>query len=120
MSKPVLRDLFKFEGRRNRKSFVLYFVVIFLAYTFLGTVITVIFPSSTVLALGIVGIPFLVSILAIYSQRLRDLNHSGWWALLYFIPIVGGILIIYILFKSGTPSENQYGEDPLSDDVWYR
>ena len=47
------------------------------------------------------------------ARRLHDLDKSGWWMLLLFVPLVNILFYIYILFFKGTEGPNQYGEDPL-------
>lgn len=45
-------------------------------------------------------------------KRLHDLSKSGWLIILCFIPLVGWIFSLYMLFADGTVGPNQYGEDP--------
>lgn len=45
-------------------------------------------------------------------KRLHDLNKSGFLILLCFIPLIGWIFGLYMLFADGTVGPNQYGEDP--------
>lgn len=45
-------------------------------------------------------------------KRLHDLDKSGWLFLLCYIPFVGWIFALYILFADGTVGPNRYGEDP--------
>ena len=33
--------------------------------------------------------------LAVGARRLHDINKSGWWQLLYLIPVIGWIVVIY-------------------------
>ena len=48
--------------------------------------------------------------LALCVKRYHDLDKSGWWALVGFIPIVGPIwILIELAFKEGTPGDNRYG-----------
>ncbi len=51
--------------------------------------------------------------IALSIGRLHDLDRSGWWSLLGFVPFVNICLGIYLLFAKGTDGENEYGEDPL-------
>lgn len=45
------------------------------------------------------------------AGRLNDINLSGWFALLWFIPIVNiGLIALY--FIDGTIGKNKYGKDP--------
>lgn len=47
-------------------------------------------------------------------KRLRDMDKSPWFALLYMVPIANLIIGIMVSFVPGTVGKNQYGEDPLS------
>jgi uncharacterized membrane protein YhaH (DUF805 family) len=44
-------------------------------------------------------------------RRLHDLNSSGWWQLITFVPL-GQLLIIGFVFFKGTPETNRYGVPP--------
>jgi uncharacterized membrane protein YhaH (DUF805 family) len=49
---------------------------------------------------------FLPSI-AVTARRLHDTDRSGWWQLLYFVPVIGWILLIIWCLEPGEP--NRYG-----------
>ena len=49
------------------------------------------------------------------KRRLNDLNRSGWFVLLFIIPIVNLLLIIYLIFFSGTDGDNSYGPMPAAN-----
>ena len=45
-------------------------------------------------------------------RRLHDINKTGWWVLLQFIPLINLIAVTVFIFwfcKKGTPGENNYG-----------
>lgn len=42
-------------------------------------------------------------------RRLNDLNRSGWWVLLSFIPYVSVFLYLYLIFAPGNDYVNDYG-----------
>jgi uncharacterized membrane protein YhaH (DUF805 family) len=50
---------------------------------------------------------FLPSI-AVAARRLHDTDRSGWWELLYFLPVIGWIILIIFWAEAGTP--NRYGD----------
>ena len=55
-------------------------------------------------------IPILYVWLTLCAKRYHDLDKSGWWVLVGFIPIVGAIWILIELgLKRGTPGHNRYG-----------
>lgn len=50
--------------------------------------------------------------LAVEVRRLHDTNRSGWWILISFIPIVGGIILFVFLVQDSQPGNNKYGPNP--------
>ena len=46
-------------------------------------------------------------------RRLHDIDLTGYFVLLNFIPFVNLGLLLYVLFKKGTEGDNAYGPDPL-------
>ena len=51
--------------------------------------------------------------LAVSVRRLHDIDRSGWWFLIWFIPVVGWIVMIYWACCKGTEGPNRFGPDPL-------
>jgi len=49
---------------------------------------------------------FLPSV-AVGARRLHDADRNGWWQLLYFVPIIGWIVLIIFWAEAGQP--NRYG-----------
>jgi len=45
-------------------------------------------------------------------RRLHDTGRTGWWILIAFVPIVGGIILLIFMVLDGNPGENKYGPDP--------
>lgn len=50
--------------------------------------------------------------LSVTVRRLHDKSKSGWYILLAIIPIIGGIVLLFILAADGDPGENEYGMNP--------
>ena len=51
----------------------------------------------------------------IYSysvRRLHDMNMSGFWLLVAWIPPIGLVLALMMLFRCGTDGPNSYGPKP--------
>jgi uncharacterized membrane protein YhaH (DUF805 family) len=53
---------------------------------------------------------FLIACLAI--RRCHDLGWSGWLSIVSFLPFVGWIFNLVLLFKSGDSTINKYGPPP--------
>lgn len=52
--------------------------------------------------------------LAVDVRRLHDLDRSGWWLLVGFIPLIGIFILLIWLIGKGTAGDNNYGADPLA------
>ena len=118
MSKPLLQDVFKFSGRRNRQSYILLALAQLAAFIGLAVVTGVAValmdsfaPLGYLLILAVV-VGFVAvawSAWASGSQRIRDFGQSGVWILLTLVPYVGWIISLAIMFIPSTPGDNKYG-----------
>jgi uncharacterized membrane protein YhaH (DUF805 family) len=74
--------------------------------------------GMSMIAMLVIGIfyiaTFVISIM-FAKRRLNDLNRSGWWFLLFLIPLVNLVLAIYILFFPGTDGDNNFGPAPVAN-----
>ena len=75
-----------FDGRASRSEFWWWFLFTFLASAATGIV------SQTLSALFSLGV--MLPSLALGARRLHDTNRSGWFLLLWFIPLIGWIILI--------------------------
>ena len=134
-----LQTFTSFTGRIPRKTFWLAFLVMlviswilqFIVFSIFGTSMMVMDPNATpeaqgmammeamsnmMLPLGIVILLTLWPSLAVYTKRWHDRNKSGWWSLIMFVPIIGGIwMLVELGFLRGTEGANNYGPDPIVD-----
>lgn len=44
-------------------------------------------------------------------RRLHDIDRSGWWLLVSFIPLIGTLLLLYWNVQPGTPGPNRFGAE---------
>lgn len=118
MSKPVLEDVFKFSGRRNRKSYILLMLAqigALIGLSILAVIGGAIADSAAplsflIFAVVIAGfVAVFVSGWASGSQRIRDFGQSGVWILLTLIPYVGWIVSLAIMFVPSDAGDNKYG-----------
>ena len=115
--KLLTNNLFFLKGRASRKEYVCR-VLFFIFLLLLNNEISRYNPSPTPLYLAILAI-ILSLLLLIYTlqyfflavRRLHDLNSSGWFVLISFVPF-GQLLILWLMFKKGTDGVNDYGEPP--------
>ena len=120
--------LFGFQGRLNRAKWWLVLVGILvveaIVFSLLGGSIAMsedpeqalanMGPLASILIL-VFGILLTWVSLAVGIKRFHDRNKSGWWVLIMFVPVIGGLwYLIECGFLRGTAGPNNYGADPLA------
>ncbi len=108
-----------FEGRSSRKEFW-YFVLFYLIVSAVLTILDRTFFSSALGTDGsvidpltsIFGIVSLIPNISVSVRRLHDTGRSGWWVLLWLIPLVGWIPLLIWYCQKGHPVANAFGEAP--------
>ena len=105
-----------FEGRMGRISYLNAGGLAWLGIALIGIVAAVLLPifrsMLVLIPLGIAGIVFFIWSLRVTALRLHDFNFSGWWALLTFIPYLGFVATLVLLFVPGSSEDNDYGDKP--------
>jgi uncharacterized membrane protein YhaH (DUF805 family) len=54
----------------------------------------------------------LIPLLTVGVRRLHELNRTGWWISLPFIPVVGSIVLFAFYVEKATDGPNEFGNDP--------
>ncbi len=115
--KSVLSQYVGFSGRARRSEywwFVLFSVLVGIVASILDSILFAPDPGTarTVGPInGLASLALLLPSLAVGVRRLHDTNRSGWWLLLWFVPIVGWIVLIVWYCQDSGP-DNQYGPSP--------
>lgn len=124
MAIPATDDWFSFSIRRNRQSYILASILLIVVMAVVyGSLL--LFSSSkraSIVIIVLFLIPYAICSYSLTAQRLRDMNVTGWLALLW-IPItvadnyIGGAASLFFLIVlsavPGTAGGNTYGPDPL-------
>ena len=116
----VINQYADFSSRARRKEFWMFalFNLIFgllamLVDNFLGTTIDI---AGQSLPYGFVyfsyGLFALIPNLALSVRRLHDVGKSGWFLLIAFIPIIGGIWLLVLDCTDGESGDNKWGPNP--------
>ena len=118
---------FDFAGRSRRMEYWMFQLFIVLVYAALmiavllsgggmdiggaeaapGPLVLMMFFVTSIWAIATVIPTFALTI-----RRLHDTNRSGFWILIGFIPIVGGLVLLYFMLIEGTRGPNLFGADP--------
>jgi uncharacterized membrane protein YhaH (DUF805 family) len=64
------------------------------------------------LMMFVVYVPVIVIGLILARRRLHDLDHSGWFAVLAFVPLANILFYVYVIFFPGTKGQNNFGLKP--------
>lgn len=117
-----------FAGRSQRTEYFLYAIVLYSVIALLALLAGFFSPGGFSSGNGMATIALVVMILiviasiipswAVTIRRLHDQGRSGWFALLAFIPYIGGLILLVFAFLPGTPGENEYGFDPRTDEEY--
>lgn len=107
----------QFKGRSRRKEYWMFvlFNAIF-GYALMAVDFGLGTQFESMPTVGFLGtlynlIVFIPS-LALNIRRLHDVNKSGWYLLLIFLPIIGWIWLFILTLTDGTRGQNEYGDDP--------
>ena len=91
-------------------------VAIFMIAEFLDSAIGTLNVRTNIGLLGtIVFLLSLIPFFIIQIKRCHDRDRSGWFLLIYLIPVAGLVVFYELGFLNGTVGENKYGPDPLSN-----
>ena len=109
------QNYFNFSARAQRSAYwywVLFSVLVAVATTLIDRAV---FSRSGVSPLNsLANLAMLVPSIAVGVRRLHDTDRSGWWILLFLIPLVGAIILIVWFCSSGTDGANRFGPNPLA------
>ena len=105
-----------FSGRARRKEYWIFSLINYIIIFFLYILQIVMIESTLWLIFPIIFFLYAVAVflpgLAVNIRRLHDIGKSGWWYLIYLIPIIGAIWLTVLMCLGSEPGENQWGENP--------
>lgn len=111
--KTCFRKYATFSGRARRAEYWWFTLFNFLVSLALGLFEEAVFGAVQPLS-SLYSLVVLVPGLAVGARRLHDIGKSGWWQLLWFVPIIGWVILIWWLATLGDEGANEYGDDPLA------
>ncbi|WP_353169121.1 DUF805 domain-containing protein [Acinetobacter sp.] len=115
------------HGRFNRLSYIAWFGILQLFFSFALLSLSVMlgilnlnsmhFSQHAIHSLSGLGqtsyiflsFIYLYFIFVVMTRRLHDRNKSGWWMVLFLIPIVQFFMAFYLLFARGCSKANRFG-----------
>lgn len=115
-----LRNYAGFEGRAPRSELWYWVLACLLAGAAVGLVagvFDVVLGGHWVknLLTGLLELFIFLPGLAVNVRRLHDIDKSGWWYFVVFIPLIGWIIMLVWFCTRGSYGPNRFGRDPLSE-----
>ncbi len=113
----VLKNFADFNGRARRKEYWMYTLVNILILITLMVICFIAIGIEKNVGMFFLILPFMyylvvfIPTIAVIVRRLHDINQSGLWYLMVFVPLGNFILLVFMLMDS-TPGPNQYGPNP--------
>ena len=117
--------MFAVNGRIGRIRYFAYSTIInFIFFALIGGVAAVAVPASSatidpdamstgfMLLVGALYIPLFGTFFVMAKRRLNDLNLSGWFSLLFFVPLANIFITFYMLLFPGNEGSNRFGPAP--------
>jgi uncharacterized membrane protein YhaH (DUF805 family) len=101
----------KFDGRASRPAF--WWWVLFAVLASVGANIIDLAIGAPVFS-AIVGLGLLLPNLSVAIRRLHDTDRTGWWVLIWLIPLIGWIVLLVFYLQQGDAGENRFGPPPAA------
>jgi uncharacterized membrane protein YhaH (DUF805 family) len=112
----ALRRYAVFSGRSRRKEYWFYTLFYLIGYIIVGILD---FALGTTVAddeIGILGLLYALALLvpsiSVTVRRLHDTNRSGWWFLIWLVPLIGIVVGLVLMCLDSDPGDNRYGPNP--------
>jgi len=106
---------FVFRGRAGRQEywfFALFNLIVLVGICLVEINLGITDGKQLGLVSGLYSVATILPYISVTVRRLHDNDQSGWWLLAYFIPLLGGIILLFFAVLPGKPGDNQYGRNP--------
>jgi uncharacterized membrane protein YhaH (DUF805 family) len=103
----AVRNIFTYWGRASRSAFWWFALLEVIAYLVVSWISYDSRVAGIILDI-VVGLPLILTGIALAVRRLHDSGRTGWWWWIGFVPVVGGIVLLVFYLLPGTPGPNRY------------
>ncbi|MYN10916.1 DUF805 domain-containing protein [Pseudoduganella aquatica] len=113
--------LFAWRGRIGRLRYMAYLFAASLANMIPVTILMGVLGAAGILSSNqdaivaistLLYLPLLVLSFVLAKRRFNDVNRSGWFSLLLWVPLVNFIVSLYLVFARGDEGDNDFGPAP--------
>ncbi|MFP8780427.1 DUF805 domain-containing protein [Hydrogenophaga sp. RWCD_12] len=120
----VWKNSFNYGGRARRKEYWMFALFNMIAVVFLSVLGSLIPGGSSQPVLWLTAwlpmiymIASMIPTLAVSVRRMHDTSRSGWWLLINFVPLIGGIWFFVLTVLDSKPETNDWGASPKYNGV---
>ena len=106
----AFRNMFNYRARASLSAYWWFYLFAVLVQVGIGF-ITLSFtaPAVFVVAILVTFVLLLLVHLPLTVRRLHDQDKSGFWYFIGFAPFIGGIWLLVLMLREGTPGPNRFG-----------
>ena len=109
-AKTCMQKSFTLQGRASRSEYWFFYLFMIIAQIVLAVI-----DASLGTPLSLLVLALIPAMLCVTIRRMHDIGKSGWWLLIGFIPLIGGLILLYwFIFDGGQPHANDYGAVPTN------
>ena len=119
-AKRPLQKYADFSGRAPRAEYWWFYLMVIIGY-FVASILDSLVGTGGMM--GSFGVLTMIVMLGLFLpsiaagvRRLHDTDRSGWWLLIAIIPLIG-LVLIYFLVLEGTKGDNRFGADPYAGEL---
>jgi uncharacterized membrane protein YhaH (DUF805 family) len=101
----AFRKYADFSGRATRKQywmFVLIYSIIYIVLALIDGALNTLWLTS------IFSLIIFIPSISIGARRLHDIGRTGWWQLIYLVPLIG-LIVMLIFLCQDSQDENEHG-----------
>ncbi len=119
-----LKRYAEFSGRSRRQEIWLYFLMLFLFFIVMFTMLFMIGFGAAITAqqtnaspfaalasmgigfaiFGLISLALLIPTIAVQVRRLHDIDWSGWWVMAYYGPYLAALVLSILALSTNTPT----------------
>jgi uncharacterized membrane protein YhaH (DUF805 family) len=103
----AVTNTFTYWGRASRSAFWWFALLELIAYLVVSWISYESRVAGIILDI-VVGLPMILTGIALAVRRLHDSGRTGWWWWIGFVPVVGGIILLVFYLLPGTRGPNRY------------
>lgn len=107
--KLAFQNAFNYQGRASRSAYWWYALATFVVFLILNLILVRAVGGAGVAIYYLLALANAVVSIPLGVRRLHDIDRSGWWLLIGFIPVVGWIVLLVFAVLPGTPGPNRFG-----------